>query len=140
EPEFVFSDRTPQGSRPIVEIVDLVHGRQAPGAQVVGQVAALQVLVRVQTEGAALKSIPALLGNEVHDDAAGDALGGDATSFDRHFFGEDQVVDDAGRGTANFGAVGPHAVNGHFRAGLAMVHAAIPPSRRLVHASRTTDV
>ena len=74
EPQPVLADWTAKRCVEAVNVESLVDGRQAPCTQRVGQVVALQMLVRVQARETATEGVATLLRNHVHGRAAGRAL------------------------------------------------------------------
>src|SRR6185436_14379404 len=121
---------------PLVEVGDLVHAGDAHRLQVVGQVVALPRFGRLGELEAAGELVAAVLGDEVHVQAAGDGFGSAAGRLVDGLLDHRFVVIRLDCAVAHR-AVGDQAVDGHHRAGRAD---AVDREIGLLHGPAAADV
>ena len=137
EPQLVFPDGAADGRVEVVELADVIGRRQPAAAQLVGQVVALQRVVRIEAEDVQLERVATLLRDHVDQHAAGRALGRDAAGLNRRLLYR-RRVEDVARG-AGVHVQGVHAVVQELDAALAVERV---PVRRVgrVDAGRAAHV
>src|SRR4029450_4121644 len=120
EPERVLLDWAAQCEARIKDVVDGGDGREAAGAQGVGQIVALQTGAGEEAGDAAPEGVAAFLGNEVYLNAVGVAVGRDPARGEHRFLHDFLVLVGA---LVALRVLYPHAVERDVGAPLAMVSA-----------------